>query len=54
LPSCLVGIKACASSHHWSREGAKSRRRSIAWLALRTGSHPRRARLTACVRLAST
>jgi transposase len=19
LPSCLVGIDACASSHHWSR-----------------------------------
>ena len=20
LPHCLVGIEACASSHHWSRE----------------------------------
>src|SRR5262245_24646286 len=20
LPSCLVGIEACATSHHWSRE----------------------------------
>ena len=20
LPSCLVGIEVCASSHHWSRE----------------------------------
>ena len=20
LPSCLVGIEACARSHHWSRE----------------------------------
>ena len=20
LPACLVGIEACASSHHWSRE----------------------------------
>ena len=20
LPRCLVGIEACASSHHWSRE----------------------------------
>ncbi|SDE95239.1 transposase [Bradyrhizobium brasilense] len=20
LPSCLVGIETCASSHHWSRE----------------------------------
>jgi transposase len=20
LPSCIVGIEACASSHHWSRE----------------------------------
>ena len=22
LPPCLVGIEACASSHHWSREQA--------------------------------
>ena len=20
LPSCLIGIEACATSHHWSRE----------------------------------
>ena len=20
LPSCLVGVEACATSHHWSRE----------------------------------
>jgi transposase len=20
LPSCLIGMEACASSHHWSRE----------------------------------
>jgi transposase len=20
LPPCLIGIKACVSSHHWSRE----------------------------------
>jgi len=20
LPPCLIGIEACASSHHWSRE----------------------------------
>ena len=20
LPSCLIGIEACASSHHWARE----------------------------------
>ena len=20
LPSCLVGIEACATAHHWSRE----------------------------------
>ena len=20
LPQCLIGIEACASSHHWSRE----------------------------------
>jgi transposase len=24
LPPCLVGIEACASSHHWSRELALS------------------------------
>ena len=24
LPPCLVGIEACASSHHWSREPALS------------------------------
>ena len=24
LPSCLVGIEACASSHHWSRELQRS------------------------------
>ena len=23
LPPCLVGIEACASSHHWSRELVK-------------------------------
>jgi len=25
LPPCLVGIEACASSHHWSRETAGAR-----------------------------
>jgi transposase len=24
LPPCLVGIEACASSHHWSRELRRS------------------------------
>ena len=24
LPPCLVGIEACASSHHWSREGRET------------------------------
>ena len=24
LPPCLVGIEACASSHHWSREPRRS------------------------------
>jgi transposase len=28
LPPCLVGIEACASSHHWSREpGCRARAR---------------------------
>ena len=32
LPPCLVGIEACASSHHWSRElaGARPHRSSDA------------------------
>jgi transposase len=25
LPPCLVGIEACASSHHWSRSGRRPR-----------------------------
>jgi transposase len=25
LPPCLVGIEACASSHHWSREAPGTR-----------------------------
>ena len=25
LPSCLVGVEACASSHHWSRRAAGAR-----------------------------
>jgi transposase len=25
LPPCLVGIQACASSHHWSRECVRDR-----------------------------
>ena len=24
LPRCLVGIEACASSHHWSRDAART------------------------------
>lgn len=24
LPHCLVGIEACATSHHWSREPTKA------------------------------
>ena len=23
LPSCLIGMEACATSHHWAREIAK-------------------------------
>jgi transposase len=22
LPSCLIGMEACATSHHWARQGA--------------------------------
>ncbi len=29
LPPCLVGIEACASSHHWSRELQAVIRRAI-------------------------
>ena len=35
LPPCLVGIEACASAHHWSRElqGARPHRSpDVAWL----------------------
>jgi transposase len=32
LPSCLIGIEACATSHHWSRElQAHSLRRGVAF-----------------------
>jgi transposase len=44
LPRCLIGIEACASSHHWSRElqalggdaprlvaGEQMRRRATVW-----------------------
>ena len=29
LPPCLVGIEACASSHHWSRELANDPKRTF-------------------------
>ena len=39
LPPCLVGIEACASSHHWSRElqalGHTVRRRGTGTALLR-------------------
>ena len=30
LPPCLVGIEACASSHHWSRQLQPRRRKAEA------------------------
>src|SRR5215472_13690515 len=35
LPACLIGIEACASSHHWSRE-TRSRTPSRASLPARS------------------
>jgi transposase len=32
LPPCLVGIEACASSHHWSRALQKTVRLVDEWL----------------------
>ena len=29
LPRCLVGIEACASSHHWSRTGEARHSRAV-------------------------
>ena len=37
LAPCLVGIEACASSHHWSRELAHLNR-----IALRLNQRPRK------------
>src|SRR5690349_2291895 len=47
LPACLVGIEACASSHHWSREVAsiadpkafRSGRNFSAWIGLVPKQH---------------
>ena len=44
LPPCLVGIEACASSHHWSRE----------LQALGPGPDPRRASWPAVMSTAQT
>jgi transposase len=35
LPSCLVGIEACASSHHWSRTSGARPYRSADAASLR-------------------
>ena len=44
LPPCLVGIEACASSHHWSRElqALGHTVRSPAMKSLRLTESPRR------------
>ena len=48
LPPCLVGIEACASSHHWSRElqalGHTVRLMPPAYVALRQAAQERRHR----------
>ena len=50
LPPCLVGIEACASSHHWSRELAvalANKMARIAWALLAKGGTYRAPALTA-------
>jgi transposase len=46
LPPCLVGIEACASSHHWSRElkalGHTVKLMPPAYVKLCASSRPRR------------
>jgi transposase len=42
LPPCLVGIEACASSHHWSRQRLSGRAKleaTIAYSAPPPGNH---------------
>jgi hypothetical protein len=50
LPPCLVGIEACASSHHWSRELKATARTEFLRLRPNSGSirpsRKRRMRLT--------
>ena len=29
LPPCLIGIEACASSHHWSRDRQQDRKNGV-------------------------
>jgi hypothetical protein len=36
LPACLVGVEACASSHHWSRE-LKALGHTVRVISLRCG-----------------
>ena len=31
LPPCLIGIEACASSHHWSRQLQALGHRAVCW-----------------------
>jgi transposase len=42
LPTCLIGMEACASSHHWSRELQDGRLPII--LAIATCNQPRATR----------
>ena len=42
LPPCLVGIEACASSHHWSRELAFARHRRRNQISITITAIPRR------------
>ena len=53
LSPCLVGIEACASSHHWSRElQARSRTRAAVRTSLAISASKAIAICAACSRLA--
>jgi hypothetical protein len=43
LPSCLVGIVACGTSHHWARESQRCQTRTSGGSPIRSPRQPERA-----------